>query len=71
MTVLYLLVSIYYRRTSVETKRLDSLMRSDLYGSYSGMESFFSYENRLLIHITRDLDWFINNPGVRGTGENE
>ncbi|KAF8066646.1 multidrug resistance-associated ABC transporter [Lyophyllum atratum] len=35
MAVLYYLVSVYYRRTSVETKRLDSLMRSSLYGSYS------------------------------------
>ncbi|KAK0199743.1 multidrug resistance-associated ABC transporter [Desarmillaria ectypa] len=35
MIVLYYLVSMYYRRTSVETKRLDSLMRSALYSSYS------------------------------------
>ncbi|KAG5645383.1 hypothetical protein DXG03_006336 [Asterophora parasitica] len=35
MTILYYLISVYYRRTSVETKRLDSLMRSTLYGSYS------------------------------------
>ncbi|KAJ7290727.1 multidrug resistance-associated ABC transporter [Mycena rebaudengoi] len=35
LTVLYLLVSIYYRRTSVETKRMDSLLRSALYASYS------------------------------------
>ncbi|KAJ7457054.1 multidrug resistance-associated ABC transporter [Mycena latifolia] len=36
MSVLYYLVSLYYRRSSVETKRLDSLMRSALYASYSG-----------------------------------
>ncbi|KAF8217563.1 multidrug resistance-associated ABC transporter [Mycena galopus ATCC 62051] len=35
LTVLYLLASIYYRRTSVETKRMDSLLRSALYASYS------------------------------------
>ncbi|KAJ7353075.1 multidrug resistance-associated ABC transporter [Mycena albidolilacea] len=35
MMVLYYLVSIYYRRSSVETKRLDSLMRSALYASYT------------------------------------
>ncbi|KAK0186449.1 multidrug resistance-associated ABC transporter [Armillaria mellea] len=35
MIVLYYLVSMFYRRSSVETKRLDSLMRSALYGSYS------------------------------------
>ncbi|KAJ7832830.1 multidrug resistance-associated ABC transporter [Mycena leptocephala] len=35
MAVLYYLVSVYYRRSSVETKRLDSLMRSALYASYT------------------------------------
>ncbi|KAG6830985.1 hypothetical protein H0H92_013457 [Tricholoma furcatifolium] len=35
MVILYWMVSIYYRRTSVETKRLDSLLRSRLYASYS------------------------------------
>ncbi|KAJ7630119.1 multidrug resistance-associated ABC transporter [Mycena polygramma] len=35
MGILYYLVAIYYRRSSVETKRLDSLMRSALYASYS------------------------------------
>ncbi|KAK7454037.1 hypothetical protein VKT23_011548 [Stygiomarasmius scandens] len=35
LSVLYYLVQAYYRRTSVETKRLDSLMRSALYSSYS------------------------------------
>ncbi|KAI5122830.1 hypothetical protein M0805_003125 [Coniferiporia weirii] len=33
--VLYYLVASYYRKSSVETKRLDSLMRSALYASYS------------------------------------
>jgi ATP-binding cassette, subfamily C (CFTR/MRP), member 1 len=36
MAFLYYIVSVYYRRSSVETKRLDSLLRSILYGSYSG-----------------------------------
>ncbi|KAF8815566.1 multidrug resistance-associated ABC transporter [Phlegmacium glaucopus] len=35
MAFLYYFVSVYYRRSSVETKRLDSLLRSILYGSYS------------------------------------
>ncbi|KAF9473172.1 P-loop containing nucleoside triphosphate hydrolase protein [Pholiota conissans] len=35
LAVLYYGASIYYRRSSVETKRLDSLMRSILYGSYT------------------------------------
>ncbi|KIY72285.1 multidrug resistance-associated ABC transporter [Cylindrobasidium torrendii FP15055 ss-10] len=35
MLVIYWFVQRFYRKTSVETKRLDSLMRSALYGSYS------------------------------------
>ena len=35
LSVLYYVVSIFYRRTSVEVKRLDSIMRSALYASYS------------------------------------
>ncbi|TEB30865.1 multidrug resistance-associated ABC transporter [Coprinellus micaceus] len=35
LILLYQLVSVYYRRTSVETKRWDSLLRSILYASYS------------------------------------
>ncbi|KAH8103346.1 multidrug resistance-associated ABC transporter [Cristinia sonorae] len=35
LSILYYGAAIYYRRTSIETKRLDSLMRSALYSSYS------------------------------------
>ncbi|KAI0795014.1 multidrug resistance-associated ABC transporter [Abortiporus biennis] len=35
LAVLYYAAAMYYRRSSVETKRLDSLMRSALYASYS------------------------------------
>ncbi|OBZ78499.1 Canalicular multispecific organic anion transporter 1 [Grifola frondosa] len=35
LMILYYLAAIYYRRSSVETKRLDSLLRSALYASYS------------------------------------
>ncbi|KAJ6465868.1 multidrug resistance-associated ABC transporter [Mycena sanguinolenta] len=35
MAILYYLVALYYRRSSVEAKRLDSLMRSSLYASYT------------------------------------
>lgn len=38
LMVLYYFTSNYYRRTSVETKRLDSLMRSALYSSYTGKQ---------------------------------
>ncbi|KAL1744151.1 P-loop containing nucleoside triphosphate hydrolase protein [Schizophyllum fasciatum] len=33
--LLYLVVSIYYRRSSVETKRLDAILRSSLYAAYT------------------------------------
>jgi ATP-binding cassette subfamily C (CFTR/MRP) protein 1 len=36
LVLLYYLVSSYYRRTSVETKRLESILRSTLYSSFSG-----------------------------------
>jgi ABC-type multidrug transport system fused ATPase/permease subunit len=42
--VLYYMAATYYRRTSVETKRLDSLMRSALYASYTG--TFFASQGR-------------------------
>lgn len=35
LAVLYWLVSAFYRKTSVEARRLDSLMRSSLYASYT------------------------------------
>lgn len=35
LSILYYIAAVYYRRTSVETKRLDSLMRSALYASYN------------------------------------
>ena len=41
MGVLYYLVSSYYRRTSIETKRLESISRSALYSSFSGAYSLF------------------------------
>ncbi|KAF5310093.1 hypothetical protein D9619_010353 [Psilocybe cf. subviscida] len=50
MTFLYLFVASYYRRSSVETKRLDSLMRSILYGSFSetltGLATIRAYRNQ-------------------------
>ncbi|KAM5532133.1 hypothetical protein V8D89_014226 [Ganoderma adspersum] len=35
MTIFYYLAAVYYRRTSVEVKRLDSNLRSVLYASYT------------------------------------
>ncbi|KAF5390987.1 hypothetical protein D9757_004049 [Collybiopsis confluens] len=62
LTVLYYLVSIYYRRTSVETKRLDSLMRSALYSSYTetltGLPSIRAYgeQARSVVDAQNGLD---------------
>lgn len=39
----------YYRRSSVETKRLDSLMRSALYASYSGMSVPTSFVSEVFL----------------------
>ncbi|KZP34056.1 hypothetical protein FIBSPDRAFT_943122 [Athelia psychrophila] len=50
LTFIYWIVANYYRRTSVETKRLDSLMRSTLYGSLSetltGLATTRAYKSR-------------------------
>ncbi|KAF9042985.1 multidrug resistance-associated ABC transporter [Panaeolus papilionaceus] len=35
MAILYYIISVFYRHSSVETKRMDSLLRSVLYGSFS------------------------------------
>lgn len=40
MGIIYYVVSDFYRRTSVETKRLDSVLRSILYAAFSGADSF-------------------------------
>jgi len=39
MVVIYSSAFLYYRRTSVETKRLEAILRSILYASYSGAVS--------------------------------
>ncbi|THU93933.1 multidrug resistance-associated ABC transporter [Dendrothele bispora CBS 962.96] len=62
LSVLYYLVQAYYRRTSVETKRLDSLMRSALYSSYSetltGLSTIRAYREqaRAIDDAQRGLD---------------
>ncbi|KAJ7658484.1 multidrug resistance-associated ABC transporter [Mycena rosella] len=51
MAVLYYAVAVYYRHSSVETKRLDSLMRSALYASYSetltGLATIRAYREQM------------------------
>lgn len=43
LMTLYYIAAVYYRRSSVEAKRLDSLLRSALYSSYSGPYYFLPY----------------------------
>ncbi|KZT29756.1 multidrug resistance-associated ABC transporter [Neolentinus lepideus HHB14362 ss-1] len=60
--MIYYLVSIYYRRSSVEIKRLDSLMRSALYASFNesltGLPSLRAYrqQNRFISKANDGLD---------------
>ncbi|KAF9020670.1 multidrug resistance-associated ABC transporter [Hymenopellis radicata] len=62
MAVLYYFVQVYYRRTSVETKRLDSLMRSAMYSTYSetltGLSTIRAYreQDRCIGDAERGLD---------------
>ncbi|KAH6879589.1 cadmium ion transporter [Coprinopsis sp. MPI-PUGE-AT-0042] len=62
MSLLYYLMSRYYRATSVETKRLDSILRSGLYASFSEMLTglstirAFSGQNRATLGAYEGLD---------------
>jgi ATP-binding cassette subfamily C (CFTR/MRP) protein 1 len=68
LTLLYFFVSLYYRCSSVETKRLDSVMRSILYGSFSGMIIFIGLI-RVDSMFYRNLDWTGDYQGVPKPGE--
>ena len=71
LTVFYYITAVFYRRTSVEVKRLDSLMRSTLYGSYSGMQTIcmsmlpLTDEN----HAYRDFDRSQHRAGLSRTSQ--
>ncbi|RPD65442.1 multidrug resistance-associated ABC transporter [Lentinus tigrinus ALCF2SS1-7] len=62
MIVLYYVAALYYRRSSVEMKRLDSLLRSILYASYSetltGLSTVRAYrsQHRFVIKSEEGLD---------------
>ncbi|KAF7321107.1 Multidrug resistance-associated ABC transporter protein [Mycena chlorophos] len=62
MLVLYYIIATYYRRTSVETKRLDSVLRSGLYASYSetltGLSTVRAYRDQTesIRHAQEGLD---------------
>lgn len=70
MTVFYYFISIYYRRSSVETKRLDSLMRSALYSSYSGnLNSSLIFRHQLTeIFYCRNSHWAVHYSCISRTG---
>ena len=55
LIILYYIAAIYYRRSSVEMKRLDSLLRSILYGSYSGEFSALWHCTARLNAVTETL----------------
>ena len=55
MIILYYLAALYYRASSVETKRLDSLLRSNLYASYSGTCRIRGWPSRILIQLVETL----------------
>lgn len=60
LTIAYYGFAMFYRRTSVETKRLDSLMRSSLYAAYSGKPAPFNIVPPLLtskLPYFRDSHW--------------
>ncbi|KAG6813847.1 hypothetical protein H0H92_006791 [Tricholoma furcatifolium] len=62
LIVLYYISSVFYRRTSVETKRLDSILRSIMYGSYSetltGLATIRAYrgQNTCVLNAEKALD---------------
>ncbi|KAG5647497.1 hypothetical protein DXG03_009434 [Asterophora parasitica] len=59
LIVLYYISSVFYRRTSVETKRLDSLLRSFMYGSYSetltGLATIRAYREQRWLAVRLDI----------------
>ncbi|KAG6916304.1 hypothetical protein DXG01_007461 [Tephrocybe rancida] len=62
LIILYYISSVFYRRTSVETKRLDSMLRSVMYGSYSetltGLSTIRAYreQNASITNAETGLD---------------
>lgn len=68
--ILYYGTSIYYRRSSVETKRLDSLNRSMLYASYTGKIITSRIFKRVYTHEThRNVDWTLQCSCLRYSGK--
>jgi len=71
LIILYYAASVYYRRSSVEAKRMDSLLRSFLYGSYTGsiyqdLLVFIFYLSYCSKH--RGINGLIDHTGVWASG---
>ncbi|KAJ2926057.1 hypothetical protein H1R20_g11027, partial [Candolleomyces eurysporus] len=62
LTIIYYLISVYYRASSVETKRLDAILRSSLYASISetltGLATIRAYgvQNKVATKASEGLD---------------
>lgn len=69
MIIFYYAVSLYYRRNSVEMKRLDSLLRSNLFASYSGRLPIVASTARCtMLTSNRDTHWSEHCPSLSLTG---
>ena len=67
MAILYYLIASFYRRSSVETKRLGSLMRSILYGSLTGTASI--YQSGTAAHVYPRLETLTGLSTIRAYRE--
>ncbi|KAJ2912814.1 hypothetical protein MD484_g7600, partial [Candolleomyces efflorescens] len=60
LTIIYYFVSVYYRASSVETQRLDAILRSSLYASVSetltGLATIRAYGNKSVAKASEGLD---------------
>jgi len=68
MALVYYTISGYYRCSSVETQRLDSILRSSLYGGFSGQFDSSIYTYNLTKTTERNLDRITYHSCVWGTG---
>lgn len=55
LAIIYYTVSLYYRASSVEAKRLDSILRSSLYATVSGTSFFQTRRNKDPIFFAESL----------------
>ena len=67
--IFYSFSAIYYRRTSVETKRLDSILRSKLYAAYAGKSHCCLTSGPLIDAWHRISHWYQYCPSIWRGGE--